>query len=384
MAKDPAERYPRAHELLRAATEAFDRRSRAVLRTPAPIESPEQLGVRAPETTVPTEERPREPGATVGATVPGGSPREKLRPRPALIAATVAALVLLAGIGFLAAKPGKSTSRSASIAASAGSLSVAIPSEWRPLAQRLSAPGITVRDPLAVGPPGVASGGLVVGQAPASGAALVPTRFLKSSGNPKPALVRIGRLEGYRYGPVTPAGFHREVAVYAVPTSRGVATSQCYATAPGQAFLAACERVVSTLRLDGGRAYPVRPSAEYAHSLDTALAPVRTARATAPSLLRHAKTLPAQGAVAARIGAAYARAGTQVRLVDGGPRVSGAQARLASALERVGRAYANSAAAARRHSASGYRTAARAVTSAGREVAAAAKAFGPLGYVIPV
>src|SRR4051812_26385500 len=186
MAKEPADRYARASDLMTAAAEAFDRRSRAVLSAPAAIVAPEQVGVRAPETRVPTEERPREPEPELAPTAELAPPERRVR--PALVAASIAGLAGLAALGFLVATPGKSKAEPDTSAAPAGSLSVAIPSEWRPLAERVSAPGVSVRDPLAVGPPGTALAGLVVGQSPVSGAKLVSASFLKAAGNPKPTV----------------------------------------------------------------------------------------------------------------------------------------------------------------------------------------------------
>ena len=56
MAKDPSERHESATVLLQDAHRTFDRRMRAALTPPGPIEVPEETGIRAAEADVPTRE----------------------------------------------------------------------------------------------------------------------------------------------------------------------------------------------------------------------------------------------------------------------------------------------------------------------------------------
>jgi len=56
MAKDPAERYGSASELIQEAERAFGKRVRAVITPPGPVETPEEIGLREPESRVPTRE----------------------------------------------------------------------------------------------------------------------------------------------------------------------------------------------------------------------------------------------------------------------------------------------------------------------------------------
>ena len=56
MSKEPEERHQTASELLRDAEEAFSRKTRAAMTPPGPVEGPEELGIRAPESAVNTRE----------------------------------------------------------------------------------------------------------------------------------------------------------------------------------------------------------------------------------------------------------------------------------------------------------------------------------------
>ena len=83
MAKDPAERYQSAGELLHEINRAFSRRTRAAFTPPGPIEVPEETGIRAAEVDVSTRETPtQEPDAARGRPRRASPPRRP-RPRPA-------------------------------------------------------------------------------------------------------------------------------------------------------------------------------------------------------------------------------------------------------------------------------------------------------------
>src|SRR3954468_24655048 len=56
MSKNPDERQRSAGELMRDAEEAFSRKTRAAMTPPGPIETPEEVGIRASETDVGTRE----------------------------------------------------------------------------------------------------------------------------------------------------------------------------------------------------------------------------------------------------------------------------------------------------------------------------------------
>ena len=54
MDKNPDNRHETASELMRDAEEAFSRKTRAAMAPPPPIEGPQDVGIRAPESSVGT------------------------------------------------------------------------------------------------------------------------------------------------------------------------------------------------------------------------------------------------------------------------------------------------------------------------------------------
>ncbi len=73
MSKTPEERHSSASALLRDAEEAFSRKTRAAMSPPGPVETPEEVGIRASEVKVGTREaRTQNTGAEAAATRAGG------------------------------------------------------------------------------------------------------------------------------------------------------------------------------------------------------------------------------------------------------------------------------------------------------------------------
>jgi hypothetical protein len=73
MSKNPEERQGSASELMREAEEAFSRKTRAAMTPPGPIETPEEVGIRASETDVGTREaRAQDSDELAAATRAGG------------------------------------------------------------------------------------------------------------------------------------------------------------------------------------------------------------------------------------------------------------------------------------------------------------------------
>jgi hypothetical protein len=73
MSKNPEERHGSASELMRDAEEAFSRKTRAAMTPPGPIETPEEVGIRASEVDVGTREAAaQDSDALTAATQAGG------------------------------------------------------------------------------------------------------------------------------------------------------------------------------------------------------------------------------------------------------------------------------------------------------------------------
>ena len=110
----------------------------------------------------------------------------------------------------------------------------------------------------------------------ASNGALLPATFLSSTGQstgavPRRSAVRLPdqNLEAWRYPGLRPIGNNRQLTVFTVPTSSGVAIVAC-ALPPeaAAAFAAQCDAIAGTLQLRSGRAYPIGASDAYASSLN--------------------------------------------------------------------------------------------------------------------
>jgi hypothetical protein len=73
MSKNPEDRHGSASELMRAAEEAFSRKTRAAMTPPGPIETPQETGIRASEVDVGTREaRTQDSDELAAATQAGG------------------------------------------------------------------------------------------------------------------------------------------------------------------------------------------------------------------------------------------------------------------------------------------------------------------------
>ena len=102
----------------------------------------------------------------------------------------------------------------------------------------------------------------------ASNSALLPATFLGSTGQstgavPRRSAVRLPdqNLEAWRYPGLRPIGNNRQLTVFTVPTSSGVATVACaLPPAAAAAFAAQCDAIAGTLQLRSGRAYPIGAS----------------------------------------------------------------------------------------------------------------------------
>ena len=89
------------------------------------------------------------------------------------------------------------------------------------------------------------------------------------------------------------------MTLYTVPTSAGVATVACVDPS------ADCESIANTLKLNGGKAFPVGPSKEYASTLSKALGGLDKKVQSGRKALQSAKTPKAQAAAAKQLSSAY-------------------------------------------------------------------------------
>jgi Protein kinase domain len=433
MAKEPERRHKSAGELLDDAERAFSRKTRAAIKTPPPIDSPEEAGIRGAEGDVTTREagaRSDLPGETrlgaagetrhagAGATAAAGAgatdiagagateaapappapgaapPGPPAAPRPATpvpaarrggIPAGVVAAIALAALaaligGYLAGNSGSSGADQPenTSSASAGALELTFPDDWERVNADAEIPGLELRDPIALAPGGQGEQQLVAGTSTRSGtAALLPAAVLdRLQGEPRGEPVELGENEALRYDGVRLDGLDDTLSLYTVPTTRGVATVACVAGgADSDAFLQQCENVASTLELTDAEAIPLGPGDEYVKALNGAMGRLNSARSGGLEDLRDATRPDDQARAATALSNAYRDAARTLRDAPAPPQDQAANAEIAGALEDAQRAYADMAEAARDGNGGAYSRARGRVRRAERAVDRALRAY---------
>ena len=413
MSKTPEDRYHSATELMRAAEEAFSRKTRAAMTPPGPIEAPEEVGIRAPEVDVGTREalaqdsdelaaatraggvdatRPAvageatvaaEPGAEgtrvadaataplpAAATATAGAARAPARVSPGLVAAAVVGVIALAVVGYLVGNSGSKSSNTPAnnSSASAGPITITFPDTWQRVSSVPPIPGLNLKDSVAVTPSGgPAVGSLTAGMATAADASLLPVTFKKQLSGPPPKgePVRLGTVQAYRYAGLKPKNYPQQLTVYTVPTDAGVATVACSArAADAGAFLPQCESAASTLTLSGAKPLDLGVPPSYAKAVNNTIGKLQTQRAAALKKLKAARTPAAQASAARQAAAAYAGAARTLASQQGGPQVDAANTAIVAALRRGAAGYAQMASGASNNNAGRYKTGAATVKKA--------------------
>ena len=422
MAKEPERRHKSARELMDEAERAFSRRTRAAIRPPGPIESPEEAGIRAAEAqvstrpsdtpdtgqlagaqgatspAVPEHTRPAVAGATAasaepptraagaaqvsppGTAVPQPSPVSgtAIPPPPpaappaerrgmpgAILAAAAALAVIAAVIGYLAGNSGGSEEAEPAntTSASAGSIELAAPEDWERVDADAGVPGLNLEDPIALAPGGAEDRTLLAGmEKNANTPQLLPPALIRAlDEEPRADAVELGDTEAFRYSDLDPRGFTGgSLTLYAVPTDKGVATIACIADGDAaEQFLQTCENTASTLELLDAKSFALGLDEDYVNTLNGALDKLGSTRATGLENLRRARRPPGQALSTAAIGAAYRTAATTMRNASVPPQTQQANTAIVRALERAQRGYAGMAAGARRGNAAAYRRGAR-------------------------
>jgi predicted Ser/Thr protein kinase len=361
LAKQPAERYPSAVELVAAAQAAFD----AHPTSPPPGARQEQQVTngrgRFGETVV-------DPGVLRRAPVIASDDGRGLPARWVLAAAAV----LCAGLGvagFLLGHSWTHVRHSAVGVAVAGPIQLSFPSgDWRPV--RVPR-GTEQRDPVALDSRRE-NGTIVAGVTPNVNAkTLLPSR---SPVRGKRSLVALGRYNGVRY---RSRGLRRNVDVYAVPVGTGAATITCRGE---PVTLDRCESVASTLLLRGVTPGTVGPDPRYAAALRTLFRRVDAARSAERKALASAAKPGERAGHAEVLASAFATAAVQLGGIPAGARERPIQVKLQRALGRARDGYVSLASSLRGRDHDGYVAAARRVRKAERQADGALRSLRAFGY----
>jgi hypothetical protein len=268
-------------------------------------------------------------------------------PRMRTLVRVVAAVVIVAVIGFVLARSSRGTDGGSgspapalSSQAATTSFRVSYPANWH----RLSAPptGLlpSLSKPLVLAPArtgeelviGTAPGGVLAGQLPATLRAAV-------SSAPRTQMVSLGGQRFYRYLNLTPRGQGITESVYLLNTTTGAVEAVCASRKPSESFTATCERVLGSMKLTSGSVLAPPVQASYALQLNAAVAKLNAARrALGPAI--STGSLAARAQAAGQLAAAHARAAVSTaRLSPDGGGLTAANRALVSALGRTAAAY---------------------------------------------
>jgi hypothetical protein len=297
-----------------------------------------------------------------------------------------AVAVLAAGAGILVGgrEPSKpAPSRPAALSSSAGNdvLDLSFPATWRRTARPPAIEGLDVARPVAIST-AAGDAGIVAGRTAATGPALLPRAFVKQlADRPAADRVRLGASQALRYRGLRPGGSGPALTVFAVPTSRGVATIACHAPATAAAaFQADCERVAASLKLSGAKAYSLGPQSSYARGADRALATLAAARSRDRRALAGARTQAGQATLAGALATGHDRAADALARLEVSPADATAHTALMAAIRRARGGYARMARAARRHDAKGFAAGKRTVRDGDAMLRSALADLKSLGY----
>jgi serine/threonine-protein kinase len=323
------------------------------------------------------------------ARVPAG-PSSRDEPRSRVPLALVAAVAILAvAAGLLIGGRGDSSPAPARPApplansASGDVLDLSFPTTWRRTTRPPPIEGLDLARPVALGAP-TRGAGIVAGRTTAAGPTLLPAAFLERlADRPAAERVRLGAVQALRYRGLRPGGSGPALTVFAVPTSRGVATLACHApAAAAAAFQADCERVAASLKLSGAKAYALGPQAGYARGADRALTALARARARGRRALARARTQGGQSRLAGALATDHDRAADALARLAVSPADATAHAALVAAIRRARDGYARMARAARHHDAKGFQAGEGAVRDGDEKLRRALPALDDLGYEI--
>ena len=329
---------------------------------------PESTVAGGPGPTVPAEDARTAPARTApGGAMPTAAAatastrvlsERRGRMTPVLIGV---ALIVLAAIAGLLIGKGSGGSDETTPAAdnvnTAGALELSYPDGWERTDSPPEIPGLRLQSPIALAQEAESGDALQAGTTRATGPSLLPDTFLRTLGEepPRDDAVRSGELEAYRYRNLRPEGFDGALTLYVAPTTAGVATVACSATAASaETFLPECEEVAAGLKLIQGEPFALGADEDYLAKLDSAMERLNSDRESGSKALRDAKNRSGQAKAAASLAQAYGRARSSLRGDPVSPAVQGAAASVQTALTRTQAAYARLAVAARRGNEGGY------------------------------
>jgi hypothetical protein len=301
------------------------------------------------------------------------------------LARAVAAVVIVAVIGFVLARSSRgggggsgNSPPALSGQAATPSFRVSYPATWHRLSTAPAGLRPSLSDALALAPTGTGQE-LVIGREPARDSPAGQLPVALSNGSPA-QIVSLGGQRFYRYLNLSPRGQGVTESVYLLATTTGTIGAVCAAQKPSEAFTAACERVLATLRLTSGHALAPAVDAGYARALNAIVTKLNGARrAVGPALSRG--SLQSRAQAAQQLATAHARAAASAdRLSPSGAGLTAANRTLASALSQTAAAYRALGQAITDRRQAAYRSAETNIEAGGRALGSAFTRLRGLGY----
>jgi hypothetical protein len=302
-------------------------------------------------------------------------------------------LVTVAILGYLIG--GRSSNASApetmhEASNAATSLTYAAASGWTPAPAARAVPGISISQPLVLGPRGDATHtGLIVGQLLGSESNPLPSKLLEGlRETPATDVVNLSNTQAYRYSQVKLAGSDRQLTLYTIPTSADTTEAiVCYASAGSSGTLHACEQLAGTLSIATGRPQAevradqtLTPQAGYGSQIRAAVARVNQLLGTIRPEIRPGILRATASSSARRLSEGLAVSATSLAALSPPPAAAGAHAALSASLTRTRTAYAALSGALLAESTPRYDAARARIDTAEAALNAAIKNVTLLGY----
>ena len=283
MAKDPAERYGTATEMVQALELAL-------------------AGGAAVET---------EPAAAEVSPAPAARPRDRSRRRYAFWAAAGLAVLALAAAGFFVGRGGSSTTNvSPPSTILAGGITFKVPAGWHRMTEPPAMPGVTFPGAVAIATRRETAK-LIAARTDGEWPTLLPASFQarvlsQSELADGRDVVLLGKRQAVRYQDVSLRGDPSRLTVFVLPDRGHVEMLSCVVPAGAHPKIGKqCEGIAAAVRLPKSPSYSLLPQATYARVVSGAVTRLNRARQAGRTGLATAGSASEQALAARRVEDAY-------------------------------------------------------------------------------
>ncbi|HEX3910156.1 MAG TPA: hypothetical protein VHW67_05580 [Solirubrobacteraceae bacterium] len=305
--------------------------------------------------------------------------------RPALPAAVIPVLVVVAILGYVAGKSGSSGPSSERLhTAQSANVVIGYPPGWSTAKARLPIPHLRLVHATTIAPRGDARrAGLLLGALPPGELAPLPSEFISGLRRlPATEIVNLEEIQAYKYAKLSVAGFERALTLFVIPDpgSRPTALA-CYAPSPSSSYMRTCEQAVATVSVAGQpQAYQLTPEPSYAGRISTTIASLDELRASLKHELRPDVTPKAVKRLATKLADGFRVAASALDLLEPSFAAEAVQKALADAIGRARDGYTALAAAAGEQDPTAYASAQKKIAKAEADVDRTLESFVLLGY----